>query len=205
MQIEQVELNSVQLDPNNKRLRTDENYMALRESLKRFGQQIPIVVREDNTIVKGNGTWLVAKELGWETIWIHRTVLNGREADLYAVADNRIAELSEWDYEQLSIAMQSDATLADELQTLGWTKQLLAPLRIAEWKPDVPIEKLELPPPDPFLEPSLFPEIPESAMPVFAEAMAKWRLNHPSAADQDDNACLLALLKWYIRAKEELS
>ena len=204
MQIEQVKIDSVIQDPNNKRLRTDENYLALRESLRRFGQQIPIVVREDNVIVKGNGTHLAATELGWETIWIHRTGLVGKDADLYAIADNRIAELSEWDYEQLSMAMQSDDTLAKELTTLGWTDQLLAPLRIAVWKP-MDVEKLELPPPDQNLEPVLFYDFTDSDMAVVAAAVARWREKHPAAEGKPDQQCLTDLCRWYTgRPKVEL-
>lgn len=197
MQIESVPITSVTQDPNNKRLRTDENYIALRESLRRFGQQIPIVVREDNVIVKGNGTHLAATELGWETIFIHRTGLTGKEAELYAIADNRIAELSEWDYEQLSMAMQSDAAMADQLITLGWTKDLLAPLRIAAWTP-VDLNKLELPPPEPHMEPSLFYDFDTSDMASVADAVARYRTQHTTSDGKSDQECLVGLCKWYV-------
>ena len=204
MQIEEVPIDSVTPDPSNKRLRTDENYKALLESLRRFGQQIPIVVREDSVIIKGNGTHLAAVELGWKTIFIHRTGLQDSEADLYAIADNRIAELSEWNYEQLSVAMQSDDKLAEQLMTLGWTDQLLAPLRIAVWKP-ADIEKLELPPADPFLEPSLFLDFTDKDMPFMAAATARWREEHPASEGKSDNECLVGLCKWYTgRPKGEL-
>ena len=204
MQIEKVTINSVVQDPNNKRLRTDENYLALRESLRRFGQQIPIVVRQDNVIVKGNGTHLAATELGWEEIWIHRTGLQGGEADLYAIADNRIAELSEWDYEQLSMAMQSNEGLAAELTTLGWTEQLLAPLRIAVWKADE-IEKLEVPATPPHLEPVLFYDFTDADMGVVGGAVARWRDKHPGSTKSSDQECLVALCAWYTnRPKAEL-
>lgn len=203
MKIQKVAIDSVHQDLNNKRLRTDENYQALRESLSRFGQQIPIVVREDRTIVKGNGTWQVAVELGWSEIWVHLTGLDGKEADLYAIADNRIAELSEWDYEQLSIAMQSDEGLAKELTTLGWTEQLLAPLRIAVWKPEE-IEKLELPPTKPHLEPCLFYDFDVKDMSVTAAAVARWRDKHPGAEGQSDVDCLAELCKWYVSRPEGL-
>ena len=203
MQFEQVLIGAVVRDQNNKRLRTDENYLALRESLRRFGQQIPIVVRHDNVIVKGNGTHLAATELGWETIWIHRTGLKGKDADLYAIADNRIAELSEWDYEQLSMAMQSDDKLAEQLVTLGWTEQLLAPLKIAVWTP-LPVDKLELPPPDPHLEPVLFYDFTGADMAVVAEAVAWWRNRHPGSKGKTDVECLVDLCRWYVGRPKEL-
>lgn len=204
MKIEKVAIGALQQDPNNKRLRTDENYAALLESLRRFGQQIPIVVRKDRTIIKGNGTWLAGKELGWKDIWVHWSGLKDGEADLYAIADNRIAELSEWDYEQLSIAMQSNEGLAAELTTLGWTEQLLAPLRIAVWKADE-IEKLEVPATPPHLEPVLFYDFTDADMIVVAGAVARWRDKHPGSTKLSNQECLTALCAWYTnRPKAEL-
>lgn len=204
MKIEKVKIDSVQQDPNNKRLRTDENYIALRESLKRFGQQIPIVVQKGGIIVKGNGTWLAAKELGWKDIWIHKTGLEGTEAELFSIADNRIAELSEWDYEQLSIAMQQTDGMAEQLMTLGWTEQLLAPLRIAEWKPDQ-IEKLEPPPKDKFLEPSVFLDFNGEDMANIAAGVARWREMHPGSAQTEDAKCVGRICAWYSKQKAENS
>lgn len=204
MNFEKVNIDTVSQDPKNKRLRTDENYMALRESLRRFDQQIPIVVQKDGVIVKGNGTWLAAKELGWKEIWVHRTGLEGVEAELFSIADNRIAELSEWDYEQLSIAMQQTDGMAEQLITLGWTEQLLAPLRIAEWKAD-DIEKLEPPPKDKFLEPSVFLDFDGDDMAHIAAGVSRWREMHPGSAQAEDAKCVAKICAWYSKQKAENS
>ena len=162
------------------------------------------MVDKDQTIIKGNGTWQAALELGWEHIWIHRTGLIGKEAELFAIADNRIAELSEWDYEQLSMAIQSDEGMADNLLKLGWSEQLLAPLRIAQWKPDE-IEKLELPPPPPHLEPCVFLDLNDKDMEKIAAGVAYWRSTHPSAAEQSDAHCVGAICAWYAKQPKALS
>ncbi len=63
----------------------------------------------------GNGTLIAAKALGWKTISIVRSDLAKTELTAYAIADNRTAELAEWDTDILS------ATLADpEIGDVGF-------------------------------------------------------------------------------------
>jgi ParB-like chromosome segregation protein Spo0J len=76
--------------------------------LRAFGQQKPIVIDDRNVILAGNGTYEAAKELGWSEIQIVRTRLTGSSAVAYAIADNRTAELAEWD----------DTALAEQLRAL---------------------------------------------------------------------------------------
>jgi len=97
MQIEKVPVGSLVLDPTNARKHDQKNLEAIKGSLAKFGQQKPIVVTADNVVIAGNGTLEAAKALGWEKIDIHRTVLKGAEAMAYALADNRTAELADWD------------------------------------------------------------------------------------------------------------
>lgn len=204
MQIKTVKIESVFQDPKNKRLHNDVQYLALRESLQRFGQQIPIVVDVHNKIIKGNGTWQVAKELGWDKIVVHVTTLTGTEADMFSITDNRIAEMSEWDYEQLSIAMQENGDMSDQLLKLGWTDQMLKPLRIAKWEPEK-LESLEPPPKNQFLEPSIFLDFDGDAMAHIAAAVSHYRAHHPSAEQQPDAYCVGKICAKYAKLPKELT
>jgi hypothetical protein len=116
-QIETVDVDSIHLDPGNLRKRTARNLAAIKASLKRFGQQRPILVDADNIVRAGNGTLLAARQLGWKTIEITRTALKGAEAVAYAIADNRSAELAEWEQTGLAETLRSlqseDFDLAD--------------------------------------------------------------------------------------------
>jgi len=85
------------LDPNNARAHDERNLEAIATSLARFGQQKPIVVAPDGTVLAGNGTLAAAKHLGWSEIAAITTDLKGADARGYAIADNRTAELAEWD------------------------------------------------------------------------------------------------------------
>lgn len=101
MKIESVPLSDVLPDPANVRLHSERNVLAIKASLARWGQQKPIVVGPDGVIVAGNGTFEAARQLGWERIDIVRTTLEGAERVAFAIADNRTAELADWDLSRL--------------------------------------------------------------------------------------------------------
>jgi DNA modification methylase len=105
------------LDPANVRRHPANNLESIKASLLRFGQQKPVVVGDGGVIIAGNGTVMAAKALGWDTVEIVRSGLKGSEATAYAIADNRTAELAEWDdaalAQQLAALQIEDAALAE--------------------------------------------------------------------------------------------
>jgi hypothetical protein len=117
LDVETVAIDSIQLDPANLRRHPDRNLAKIKGSLVRFGQQRPILVDGRGIVLAGNGTLTAARELGWTQIQILRTNLTGSEATAYAIADNRTAEVAEWDSaalaEVLNALRAEDADLAD--------------------------------------------------------------------------------------------
>lgn len=115
-----VPLDSLVMDPANARKHGEENLAAIRASLEKFGQVKPIVVaEEDRQIIAGNGTFEVATRLGWTEIAAVILPLSKIEAAQLAIADNRSAELAEWDETNLLAAIemiqQADADFAEDL------------------------------------------------------------------------------------------
>jgi DNA modification methylase len=115
LRIELITLSSLRLDPNNARRHDKKNLEAIKGSLSLFGQRKPIVISGDNTIVAGNGTVEAARELGWTEIYVARIPheWTPEQIKAYALADNRTAELAEWDSKILA-----DQLL--ELDAEGW-------------------------------------------------------------------------------------
>ena len=93
---EMVLVSSLHEDPANVRRHPARNLATIVASLKRFGQQKPIVVDRDGVVVAGNGLLQAANQLGMDRVWVRRTELLGSERTAYAIADNRTAELAEW-------------------------------------------------------------------------------------------------------------
>ena len=117
--VEQVPLGALCLDPANTRTHSERNLEAIKGSLARFGQQKPIVVDHDGVIRAGNGTYEAAKALGWESILIVRTDLQGLEAAAYAIADNRTTDLSEFDDSALA-QLLAELRAEDALAGVGF-------------------------------------------------------------------------------------
>jgi len=71
---------------------------AIANSLQKFGQRKPIVVH-NGVVIAGNGTLEAALKLGWHEIAVTEVPDNwdADTAKAYAIADNRTAELAEWD------------------------------------------------------------------------------------------------------------
>lgn len=102
MKVEKADISKLLCDPSNVRAHDGKNLDAIKSSLQRFGQQKPIIVNEKNIVIAGNGTLNAAKALGWGEINILKTDLKNSEATAYAIADNRTAELADWDDEALA-------------------------------------------------------------------------------------------------------
>jgi DNA modification methylase len=113
MQVQTVSLDSLHSDPANARKHSARNIKSIAASLQRFGQQKPIVVDSSNVVRAGNGTLEAARSLNWTALDVVFTDLQSAEATAFAIADNRTAELAEWDDDVLAASLQG---LDDELQ-----------------------------------------------------------------------------------------
>lgn len=206
MEIETVEISTLVPDPENVRIHSVKNMMAITASLQEFGQQIPLVVGAGNIVLKGNGSLACMKQMGWKQCYIHRTNLAGASAIHFAVADNRSAELAEWNLEQLSINIQKDEDYATHLLKHGWTNAEIEPLRLAEWNPDEPLPVMpgttSVAP-----LPSLFIDLNGADLAALATPLALWREHHPSIADSTDAQVLVAIaeqwVRWHKRGMDE--
>lgn len=138
-----VPIDQLTPDPENARDHDDRNLDAIRTSLSEFGQQKAIVVNSNGVIIAGNGLFTAAKELGWTEIAV--VVYDGAGAeDAFAIADNRTAELSRWNYETLAGKLVSLKDQGFEIERLGWKDYELRPLLEARWSaPKVSDEEFE--------------------------------------------------------------
>lgn len=122
-----VSIETLSLDPANVRKHDERNIEAIRASLKRFGQQHPIIVTPEGVVVAGNGRLQAMRSMGWTECEIVRTNLYGAEATAFAIADNRTAELAEWDDDALAetlAALQNDESV--EHLAAGFTDEEIA-------------------------------------------------------------------------------
>ena len=94
---------------------------AIKKSYERFGQRKPIVVsRETSEIVAGNHQFLAAQQLGWKKIAVVWVDDDPETQAAYAIADNRIGQLGEWDVTALIEAFDFVGT--DDLEAAGFSE-----------------------------------------------------------------------------------
>lgn len=113
---------------------------AVARSLQVFGQRKPITALPDGTVTAGNHTLLAARSLGWTEIAVSVTDDDEATAKAWALADNRTAELGDYDDALLADLIGQVAELDPELLTAtGWTDADLAEL-LASLVIDLPID-----------------------------------------------------------------
>ncbi len=123
MQLTTTKIAELSLDPSNVRKHSRRNLDAIKASLRKFGQQKPIVVDAKGIVLAGNGTLTAAQELGWTEIQIVRTELEGVEAIMFAIADNRTAELAEWEEDKLNAVLKSLQDEGVDLVDVGYSPE----------------------------------------------------------------------------------
>jgi DNA modification methylase len=149
---ETVPIDSLSFDPANVRKHGERNLATIKASLLRFGQQKPIVVDANGVVRAGNGTLAAAKALGWKEIAVVRSALAGSEATAYAIADNRTAELAEWDEDALAETL-SALQCEDEalLDAAGFDSAELS--RMIDGMAEVTEDEVPEPPAEPITKP----------------------------------------------------
>jgi DNA modification methylase len=145
--VERVARASLKPNPRNARTHSNKQIAQIAASIERFGFLVPIVVDDDNLIAAGHGRWAAAVHLGLVEVPVVRArFLTDADRRAFALAENRIAELSGWNDkmlgEELSILFEGGY----DLEITGFTT---ADLDFA--LPDPPGEEpeaVELPDPD---------------------------------------------------------
>jgi hypothetical protein len=89
---------------------------AVARSLQAFGQRKPVVAHaETGEIIAGNHTWKAAKKLGWDAIAVLFVTDDDATAKAYALADNRTADLGDYDNEALAEMIEAVLDADEEL------------------------------------------------------------------------------------------
>ena len=100
-------LNELQPYEHNARKHEHEDVEAIKRSIEEFGFNDPIGIwSDDNLIVEGHGRLIAAKELGISEVpCIRLDHLTDEQRRAYALAHNKTAELSAWDFNTLDLEL----------------------------------------------------------------------------------------------------
>lgn len=104
-----VFLNISELKPyeNNPRI-NDKAVDAVAASIKEFGFKVPIIIDKNNVIVAGHTRLKAAQKLGLEEVpVIVADDLTEEQIKAFRLADNKVSEIAEWDFDKLNDELAS--------------------------------------------------------------------------------------------------
>jgi len=112
--IEHVSIEAIRPNPRNARKHGANQMPHLVAVIGQLGFIAPVLITTDGALVAGHGRLAAAKILGLKTLPAIRLPAHFSETDLrvLALADNRIAELAQWDEQALQIEL-SDLVILD--------------------------------------------------------------------------------------------
>jgi len=128
MHIEMRPIGDIRPYENNPRL-NDDAVDAVVESIRQFGFRQPIVVDTEGVIICGHTRWKAAQKLDLKKVPVHVAKdLTPEQIKAYRIADNKTAELAEWNYDLLPIELSQLQDMDFDLGLLGFSEDELGKL-----------------------------------------------------------------------------
>ena len=101
LKIEYVDIDSIKPYENNPR-HNEEAIPYVMNSIKEFGFKNPIIIDKNNVIIAGHTRLESAKRLGMKEVpIIHADDLTKEQVKAFRLADNKVSEKAEWNFELL--------------------------------------------------------------------------------------------------------
>lgn len=92
---------------NNPRI-NDEAVEYVKNSIKEFGFKVPIIIDKNNVIVAGHTRLKASIELGLKEVpCIIADDLNEKQVKAFRLADNKVSEKSQWDFNKLDEELEN--------------------------------------------------------------------------------------------------
>ncbi len=128
MKIEQWNIDRVKPYENNPRL-NDDAVDAVGTSIREFGFRQPLVVDPEGVIIVGHTRYKAAQKLGMAKVPVHvAKELTPEQIRAYRIADNKTADLADWNYDLLPIELSQLDEAGFNMELLGFDAEELARL-----------------------------------------------------------------------------
>lgn len=114
-------------------------------SIREFGFKQPIVIDRNNVIIAGHTRWKAAREMGLDRVpCIMADDLTPAQVKAYRLADNKVAEASEWDFDLLDEELQELDSLDIDMSDFGFVQDEVDTAEAVEdnYEPDIPTEPM---------------------------------------------------------------
>lgn len=116
----------------------DEAVAAVAKSIESFGFNVPILCDQQFTIIAGHTRWKAAKKIGMTSVPVIVIEITEDQRKAFAIADNKTAEIADWDYPKLRKVLAELKNIKISLPSLGFCQAelqaLLSQQRQFDWK-----------------------------------------------------------------------
>ncbi len=127
MNIEQVKLTQLTPYARNSRSHSPEQINQIAASIREFGFTNPVLIDQNGEIIAGHGRVLAARQLGLAAApCIRLSHLSPTQKRAYIIADNKLAENSEWSEDLLNKELAELRELDFDIDLLGFEELELA-------------------------------------------------------------------------------
>lgn len=111
------ELTPYERNPRN----NDEAVKYVAKSIEQFGFKVPMVVDKNGVIVAGHTRYKAAKQLGLTHVpCIVADDLTEEQVKAFRLADNKVGEIAEWDFEMLNIELEDLGEFGIDVSDFGF-------------------------------------------------------------------------------------
>ena len=119
MQVIEKFINEIKPYEKNPR-KNDEAVEYVANSIKEFGFKVPIVIDKNGVIVAGHTRYKAAQKLGLEKLpCIIADDLTEQQIKAFRIADNKVGEFAEWDFDLLNTELKDITDL--NVEQFGFT------------------------------------------------------------------------------------
>jgi len=154
MEIKTVKISELRPHPKNPRVHPDSAIDKLVRSIKEYGWTNPVLVSADGYVLAGHARLKAAEKAGIEEVPVIYLPLEGAKAEAYLIADNRLQDETDWDYEKLKDLLQELDTGEFDLELTGFDMEEIEDLMTRFHVPEEIIEDdVPEPPKEPITKP----------------------------------------------------
>lgn len=131
MKVELISIDELKPFERNPKIHSEEQIKKLVKSIEEFGWTNPVLVLRDSMmVIAGHARLEAAQRLNIREIPAILLDLPYEKAIAYNVADNRLAELAEWDNETLAGLLDEIKSFGLDLELTGFTEKNMGDLNI---------------------------------------------------------------------------
>ena len=122
----EIDVNEIKPYKKNAKKHPEEQIKKIMASIEEFGIVNPIIIDKDKNIIAGHGRLEAIKRLGINKVPVLMTKhLTKTQIKAYRLADNKLAELGEWDDELLTIELRDLLDQNFDIEMLGFDESEL--------------------------------------------------------------------------------